>query len=260
MAQILQNKNLATRFQILIEVAANQPDIQQKDIARKLNVTPQAISEYMEGLIKDGWIASDGRSKYMVTKEGTGWVLKMLRELEGYSTFVKKAVTNITICAAVAGSDFSQGQAVGLEMKNGLLVATEALQARARGIAAFDAKKGEDIGVSNIEGIVKLKIGEIIILEVPGIRSGGSRSVDLTRLRRELGRKGLIGAIGIEAMIALEKTDFKPQYFYGVTEAAIEAAHSGLSFLIVCIDDEVPRLLQRLREASLDYELIDLKA
>jgi biotin operon repressor len=64
MAQILQSKNLATRFQIMVEIAANQPTVHQKSIAAKLNVTPQAISEYMMKLEQDGWVASDGRSKY----------------------------------------------------------------------------------------------------------------------------------------------------------------------------------------------------
>lgn len=110
MAQLLQDKAAATKFQILIEIAAAQLNIQQRDIAKKLNVSPQAISQYMEELAKDCLIASDGRSKYRVTKEGIDWVLKTFRDLQNYSNFVKKIVTNITVCAAVAGSDISQGQ------------------------------------------------------------------------------------------------------------------------------------------------------
>ncbi len=45
MAEVLRNKNLLTKFQILVELAANQPNIQQRDIARRLNITPQAITE-----------------------------------------------------------------------------------------------------------------------------------------------------------------------------------------------------------------------
>ena len=41
MVEILQNKNSATRFQILVEIAASGPNIQQKSIAAKLDVTPQ---------------------------------------------------------------------------------------------------------------------------------------------------------------------------------------------------------------------------
>jgi putative transcriptional regulator len=82
MTQVLRNKNLATRFQILVEIAANQPSIQQKDIARKIGVTSQAVSDYISKLEKDGWITSDGRSRYRITKEGVNWMLKSLRELQ----------------------------------------------------------------------------------------------------------------------------------------------------------------------------------
>lgn len=43
MVEILRNKNVATRFQILVEIAAMQPTIQQKDIARRLDVIGNAI-------------------------------------------------------------------------------------------------------------------------------------------------------------------------------------------------------------------------
>ncbi len=55
MAQVLRNKNLATRFQIMVEIAGNQPYIQQKDIARRIGLTSQAVSDYISELEKDGW-------------------------------------------------------------------------------------------------------------------------------------------------------------------------------------------------------------
>ena len=53
MVEILRNKNLATRFQILVEIARSGPNIQQRDIAGKLGVTPQAISEYIKQMVKE---------------------------------------------------------------------------------------------------------------------------------------------------------------------------------------------------------------
>lgn len=259
MVQILQDKALATRFQILVEIAASQPDIQQKDIASKLNVTPQAISEYVEKLVKEGLIISDGRSKYRVTSGGVNWVLKALRELEDYADFVKKAVTNITVCTAVAGCDLSQGQEVGLEMKEGQLFATSVLGKGAKGIAVSDAREGKDVGISSIEGIVELEAGKITILRVPNIQKGGSSVVDLARLKRKISKGMLVGAMGIEALIALKQAGGTPDYFYGVREAAVEAAQSGLPFMVVCAEDDIPGLLQRLIEDDLSYEVVDLE-
>mgnify|MGYP001035981573 CR=1 FL=1 len=258
MAQIQRNRNLDTKFQILVQIAANQPNIQQKDIAQRLDVTPQAVSEYIKEMVKDGSVTSDGRSRYRITTEGVNRVLKALKELRAYLLFVERAITNITICTAVADHDLSQGQVVGLKMKDGLLFATDALGKAAKGVAVTNARKGEDVGVSSIEGIIEFEIGRITVLKVPSIQRGSSRNVDLAKLKKELSQKELVGTIGIEALIALRRVGDEPTYLYGVTEAAIEAAHSGLSFLILCTDDDIPNLLKRLEEQNLSYEILDL--
>ena len=259
MVEILRNKNLATRFQILVEVANSGPNIQQRDIAKRLDVTPQAISDYIRQLAKEGLLASDGRSRYKVTNDGVNWIIKVLRELRSYNDFIEKAITNISVCTAVADANLAKGQTVGLEMKGGLLFATDRAGRGARGIAASDAKKGEDIGVTNVEGIVTLRIGKVTILRVPNIQKGGSGKVDLGRLQSEINGRPIIGAIGIEALIALRQVDTKSYYFYGVKEAAIEAANSGLQPLVVCVEDETPGLINRLEAENISYELIDIK-
>jgi len=39
MAELLKDKSQATKFQIIVEIAAGQPSIQQKEIASRLNVS-----------------------------------------------------------------------------------------------------------------------------------------------------------------------------------------------------------------------------
>jgi putative transcriptional regulator len=68
-----------------------------------------------------------------------------------------------------------------------------------------------------------------------------------------------VGAIGIEAIVALKRTHKWFIYKYGVTEAAIEAAYSGLSFLVVCVDSMTSDLIKRLDEAGINYELKDMR-
>jgi len=259
MAQILRDKALATKFQILVEISASQPDIQQKDIASKLNITPQAISDYIEKLVKDSLVISDGRSKYRVTRDGVNWVLEALRELESYTAFVKKAVTNITICTAVADCDLTEGQTVGLKMKKGQLFAAGTMSGEAKGIAGSDARKGDDVGVSNIEGVVELETGKVTIFKVPNIQKGGSKNVDLIKLKTEISGNVLVGAIGIEALISLKRIETAPHYFYGVKEASVEASKSGLPFYVVCTEENIPGLLQVLIQNNLSYYVVDLK-
>lgn len=260
MPRLLQSKNMATRFQILVEIAANQPTVHQKVIAEKIGVTPQAVSDYVAQLLKDGLIVSSGRSRYTITKEGVDWVLSMTREIKEYCAFVEKAITSMSICTAIAEERLSQGQAVGLRMRDGLLWAGKpGGKEGARGVVIADAEAGEDVGVSNIEGIVDLELGRVTVARVPPIDKGGSTIVDLSRLKKMVSQGGgIIGAIGLEALSALRRIGVPPQYFYGVEEAVIEAAFSGLSSIVVCVDGEVPALIRRLEGASIEYTIADL--
>ena len=260
MAEILRSKNLATKFQILLEIAANQPNIQQKHVAKRLSITSQAVSEYVKELIKDGWLSSQGRSRYNVTREGVDWILRMARQLQTYSAFVSKVVSDISTSTAIANDNLSLGQRVSLYMKNGLLLASSELSEEgANGVVVSEARKGEDVGISKVEGVLKLEIGEVIVCKVPNVQRGGSRSTDLVRLKREVSKGRLVGVIGIEALVASERAGIEPDYVYGVKEAAIEAASAGLPFMAVCAEDMVSGLVQRLEEENLGYRTVDLR-
>ena len=45
MIKILKTKSGVTKFQVLIEIAAHQPNVRQKEIAAKIGITPQAVDE-----------------------------------------------------------------------------------------------------------------------------------------------------------------------------------------------------------------------
>ena len=260
MAQILKSKNLATKFQILLEIAANQPNIQQKDIAPRLGITSQAVSEYVKELIKDGWLSSQGRSRYRVTREGVDWILQMSRQLHSYAWFVSKVVADISTSTAIADSDLSVDQPVSLYMKDGLLFASDVISDKgAKGIAVTEAAKGQDIGIRNVEGVIKLEPGKVTIGKLPNVQDGGSRSTDLARLEKEIKGPRLVGAMGTEALVALTQIHRKPDYLHGVREAAIEAAYCGLPFLLVCSQDKVSTIVQRLEEENLPFEIVDLE-
>jgi putative transcriptional regulator len=260
MAQILKSKNLATKFQIMVEIAAHQPNIQQKDIAPRLGVTSQAVSEYIRELIKDGWLSSEGRSRYKVTKEGVDWILQMSRQLHSYAWFVSKVVADISTTTAIADSDLSVGQPVSLYMKDGLLFASDTISGKgAKGITVTDAKKGQDVGIRSIEGVIKLDPAKVMIGKVPNVQDGGSRCIDLARLEKEVKKARLVGALGTEALVALSQMGLKPDYTHGVREAVVEAAYCGLPALVVCSEDKVSLLVPRLEEENLHYEIVDLR-
>lgn len=50
MIDLLHSKKESTKFQILVEITAHQPNVRQREIAEKVGITPQAVSEYGFGL------------------------------------------------------------------------------------------------------------------------------------------------------------------------------------------------------------------
>jgi putative transcriptional regulator len=256
MIEVLKNKNVTTKFQVLVEIANSGPNVQQRDIAKSLEITPQAISDYVSQLIKDERLVSEGRSSYRVTNEGVNWMIKMLRELSGYTDYIQRAVTDISVCTAIAEDNLDRGQKVGLKMSDGLLVATTQPSRQASGVTASSARAGEDVGVTTIEGIVPLQIGRVTILRVPGVQRGGSNKVDMARLQSYLKKSLFTASLGLEAFVVLRKTgaDFCR---YGAADAAIEAARSGIDPLVVSVENETSGLIARLEKEKIGYEIVD---
>jgi len=254
---ILRSKKETTKFQILVEIAEHQPDVMQKEIAQRIGITPQAVSEYIKDLVSEGYLFSDGRMRYRITKNGVEWVLERAIELKKYARFVMEdIVSHVSVATAIARGQFTKGDAVSLMMENGLLFA--GTDGDVTGITISDAEAGEDVGVTDLKGMISFPQVNITICKVPRVEKGGSRSVDLEMLKRRSIDKPYIAAIGVEALISLRKISIQPNILFGAKESVVEAAFHGLSSLVVSVDEEVPSLLNRLESEGLNYEVVDL--
>ncbi len=255
---ILRSKKESTRFQILVEIASHQPDVRQKEIADKIGITPQAVSEYIKELVSEGLLFSDGRVRYRVTKKGVEWVLERAVELKKYARYVMEdIVSHVSVATAVAKEDFSKGQTVSLVMDKGLLYAGSG-NGDVTGVTISDAKKGDDVGVTDLKGMIRLPDVSITICKVPRVERGGSKSVDMQALKKYSKGKPYVAALGVEALISLQKIGIEPDILFGAKESVVEAAFHGLSSLVVSVDEEVPSLLNRLEAQGLSYEVVDL--
>ncbi|OPY53873.1 MAG: MarR family protein [Methanosaeta sp. PtaU1.Bin060] len=261
MANVLQSKRESSRFQILVEIAAHQPNLRQKEVAESLGVTPQAISEYIKELVADGLVSTDGRMRYNITKEGVEWLLESAAELKRYARVVMEdIISHVSVWTALAEIDLVEGERVSLEMRGGLLYANKNAGVEASGVAISSAKAGEDIGISDLRGLISLEEGRVTVCKVPRVQLGGSRKVDQKHLRELLNQEIKVGALGIEALVTLRKAGREPDVLFGAKESAVESAHHGVSMLVVSVDEQVPSLLNRLESEGLKYELIDLTA
>jgi putative transcriptional regulator len=143
-------------------------------------------------------------------------------------------------------------------MRGGLLYANRKEGIEASGITISDARASEDVGVSDLKGLIGLDEGVIVVAKVPRVQAGGSRKVDIDTLKTLVSGERMIGALGIEALVSLRKAGREPDVIFGAKESAVEAAFHGINSVIVSVDEQVPSLLERLESEGLKYELVDL--
>jgi putative transcriptional regulator len=258
LSNILRSKRETTRFQVLVEVAEHQPSVRQQEIADKLGVTPQAISEYIRNLTESGFISAEGRGRYYVTHKGVEWVLNNAEMLESYARHVRRDIIHqVAIWAAIADTDLKEGDSVGVYMKNGWLYAGHRPQT-SMGRVIADAKAGTDAGVARLAGIIEHTEGRVDIAKVPRIERGGSKMVDVAELRHLTGKADVVAAVGLEAYLALKNAGRVPDMFYGAREGVIEAAFHGMHCLMLIVDEEFTDFLKRLETAGLSYTIHEL--
>jgi putative transcriptional regulator len=257
---ILRSKSEATRFQILVEIAENQPAIRQQEIAGKLGVTPQAVSEYIRDLVEGGMVSAQGRGRYEVTREGIEWVVNHAEVLETYARHIRRDIIHqVSVWTALAAGNLKKGDPVGVYMEKGWLYAAPG-ERSATGTATMDARAGEDVGVARLNGIIEHREGTIHVCKIPRIERGGSRRVRRELLREVTGRAQVVAAVGLEAWVALESIGRRPDMFFGAREGVIEAAFHGLDCAIAIVDEEFTDFLKKLEAAGLGYTIHDTVA
>jgi putative transcriptional regulator len=255
---ILRSKREVSRLQILVEIAEHQPAVRQQEIAEKLGVTPQAISEYIRELVDEGMVSASGRGNYEVTKTGIEWVLSNAESLESYARHIRRdIIQQVSVWTAIAAEDLKAGEEVGVYMKAGFLYAAKKPLA-ASGTAVADAKKDEDVGVARLNGIIEHREGAVHVCKVPRIQHGGSRRVLRDKLLDVIARAGIVAAVGLEAYVALKAAGRKPDMFFGAREGVIEAAFHGIDCAIIIVDEEFTDFLKRLESVELTYVIHDL--
>ena len=253
---LLREKGEFTKFQILLEIMRNQPHIKQKDISDKLGITIQAISKYFKKLTKEGLLeAGSERADYRLTPKAVTKLREDIHALETYVTEVKHDLKIEHAWPAIATQAVKAGQEVGLIMKEGVMYTTAPndTSADAKGIALADAKVGEDLGLKELHGKVKMKQGKILIVKLPSIRKGGSRAVDLAKLKAfydefKPDRIGVMGAVG---RAVLTKMKLKADIEFGISRSAAIAASRGLNVFVLVVGRMVNRMIQEIDQINM---------
>jgi putative transcriptional regulator len=253
---LLRDKGELTKFQILFEVMRNQPHVKQKDISDALGITIQAVSKYFKKLTKEGLLeAGSERADYHLTPKAVEKLREDIKYLERYVTSIKQEMKIERYFPAMATKQIKKGEKVGLIMKKGVLyaVAESNPEAEALGTATTDASRGEDVGLKDLEGKVKLEQGKILIVKLPSIRQGGSRAVDVSKVRAfyEEFKPDRIGVMGAVGRAILNKLGLKADIEFGISRAAALAASRGLNVFVLVVGRMVNRVIEEIDEANM---------
>lgn len=265
--EVFKKRGALTHFQILSEISKQEPHLKQKDLAQRLGITIQAVSENIKTLTELGYITSkEGRAPYKITQKGILKVKKDAITLKKYSDSVLETMNYYkSVWPAIATDDLKEGDEVGLYMENGLLYASLNTDESACADVLFDCEKGFDVALSNLRGTIDIKESSVIIITVPPIKQGGSEVTDLDKIKEIYDTKhkdfGLdqidrVAAIGTIAHAIANNLNIPVNIEFAVTDSILSANRKGLNVLLIAVGDMTKNISKRLEENSVKVTVI----
>jgi putative transcriptional regulator len=255
---VLQSKRNATRYQILVEIAERQPAVSQQEIAEAIGITSQAVSNYLQELVEQGHVDKRGRGRYEVTKEGVDWLISQTEDLRSFVDHVSEDVVGqVDVESALATADLSEGDSVSLTMREGYLHATPGNAGTATAVAATDAEAGQEVGVTDFDGLVDYELGTVTVVPVPMVRNGGSTEVDADLVADAAPTHDLVAVAGTESVAVARRAGLDPDVRFATADAVREAATKGLDVLLLVVSGQLSTHTDNLRDGSIAYEVVD---
>lgn len=252
--KILRDIRLSTKLLILLEITKKE-NIKLKTIAEKIGMSVQGVSEYLKIMSREEIVQNIG-GKYKPTKKGIEFLHKNFLELKN---FVDKSINKlnlIEVCEAIAKNKIKKGEKVGLFMENGILTAYSKKKSSSFGIAMMDADVDDDLGIKNLKGIVKLTQGNLYIIELPSIKDGGSRNVNIEKIKKNYSKfkPDKIAVLDVVGIAVAKKAKLKYDFEFAPIYSIIDAVKKGLDVIVFGTSESI----QNLRTAINEVELGDL--
>jgi len=255
---VLRSKRDATRYQILVGIAERQPAVSQQEIADEVGITSQAVSNYLQELIKQGHVEKHGRGRYEVTKEGVDWLMSQTDALRSFVDHVSEDVIGqVEVESALATAPLGEGDRVSLTMRDGYLRATPGDAGSATAVAVTDAQADREVGVTDFEGVVDYELGTVTVVPVPTVRDGGSSEIDAGRVAQLAADHDLVAVGGTEAAALAWEANLDPDLRFGTEEGVREAATKGMDVLLLVVADSLSAHTDKLQDSSITYEVVD---
>jgi len=266
--KMIRKKGEVTKFQILYEISKREWFLRQKDIAERLDMTIQGISENLKTLVEEGYITTvNGRAPYSLTFKGIDKIKKEALDLKNYSDGILANMDYYkSTWPAIASEDLEKGENVGLYMDDGILYATKARES-ANAITASSGKKNEDVALESLNGTIEINEGNVLVITVPNAKDGGSKATDLELIKevhgsgfrkwdvnKDFDRIGVLGTVGYAVCLKLEiPIDIE----FAVTKSTVEATKKGLNVLVFVVGKMAKNVIKELESNKINYYFLN---
>lgn len=249
--QPLRDKGSITRLLVLAELERDR-GATLSEVAERLGVTVQAVSTYAKTLAEEG-LLENGAGAHRVTPRGLQTLHEGVRRLRSAVDALATPLAVIRYASAVAATPVKAGERVGLVMQEGDLAAKARHRAGSMGRAVHDAQPGDEVVVTDLEGLVTLTPGRIRVVTLPSPMEGGVARVDTPRLRaflREAPKADKVGAVGTGARILARRLVQEVHFEFAAERAAFNAAERGLHVRLFVSRDRLPDVMQAFEEQN----------
>ncbi len=253
--KVLRDKAKITRFLILYKSAVERPN-RLADLSSDLDMSEQAVSNYISKMEEEGLIDRSSGS-YRPTSKGMELVREVVSKIGTFLDEASENINFISTCTAIATENINEGDRVGLKMENGFLHASLE-RSTSMGTALNEAKKGHPLKVGGLQGITKMDLGELYLLEA-------DIDDDTEKIVEEILTK--IDSIDYDKLGIMEEMQYglcnligmKPDILFAPIKSSINAAEKGLDVLLMIskndLDDVLEKIKERNRGLDEDYKI-----
>jgi putative transcriptional regulator len=248
--QVLRDLRSFTKILILLELK-KQPRLKLRNLASKLDITVQAVSEYLKIMINDSLIekVNDG---YRLTQQGVEFLHYNITSLKKFVDDNIHDLDIINVCTALSHKKLKKGAIVGLTMRNGQLATTKKTKGGSKGTVLYDVEPASDVAIYNLNGIVDFIRGELNLIELPSSISGGSSLIDLKKIRKLIPRSSSVklAAGDLVSVTVLKKIGLTPDIQFSTLSGSIEAINKGLTVKFLSSTELLPDIISEIEKLN----------
>lgn len=246
-----------TELLILVELLQS-PSIKLKDIASRIGVTVQAVSQYIAAMKKEG-LLKEQKGILRPTRKGMQILQEHFGRIKQDVDFVLRKISVVDRCVAIAGCSVDGGQRVALVMEDGMLLAYSGRESQSMGIARESASEGDDVLIGNLEGIVDLELGRLLVMEAPSELDGGSKAanMEIARQRIEEFSPGMLAAGDTTGAALLMKASGEMLTIHAPVDSSMSALSKGVDVVFCGTRESIDLIIEAVSKLKSEtgYEI-----